>query len=47
MYIMSRLCPAGRPAWQNLNVGHDAQTVQPNLCIPAMLTGTIDSSVIL
>ena len=32
----------GRFAWQNFNIGHYMQTVQPNLFIPAMLIGTID-----
>ena len=49
MNLCSELCLSVCPAvWpsilrgKNLNVGHYRQTFQPNLFIPAMLTGTID-----
>ena len=47
IYVMSRVCPSGRPAGclsifrgKNFNVGHYMQTVQPNCFISAMLIGT-------
>ena len=45
IYVVSRICPVGRPAVlrdKNFNVGHCMQTVQPIFFMPPMLIGTID-----
>ena len=46
MDLCKELCLTGQLvghlAWQSFNVGHYTPSVQPNLFIPAMLTGTID-----
>ena len=45
IYVMSCICPAGRPAFvsgKNFNIGHYTHTFQSDCFIPAMLIGTID-----
>ena len=41
MDVQSRVCPANL-AWQNFNIGHYTQTLQPFFFIPTMHIGTID-----
>ena len=47
MDLCDKLCssggwPDGRLAWQNFNVGHYSQTLQPNDFISPVLIGAID-----
>ena len=40
--VLSVVCVAGCLTCKNVNIAHYMQTFQPNFCIPAVLTGTID-----